>query len=68
MKIEQRPEAMTNEDLQMLEEGIDFSLVGEPIKDQRTLPSPISYDEYPVDVLQCSFLPGEHLPLEIELL
>jgi len=68
MKMNQLAQVITDQDLHTYEEGIDFSLVGEPIKDQRTLPSPISYDEYPVDVLQCSFLPGEHLPIEIELL
>lgn len=71
MKIHQNPAAINDKDLDVFEEGIDFSVEGEPIKDQRVLSLDvgengiINYQHYPIDVLENSFPPGEPLPREL---
>lgn len=71
MQLHLNPEAITDEDLRSFEEGTNFSLKGEPIKDQRVFSEniaeigEINYSHYPIDVLENSFPPGEPLPKEL---
>ena len=73
MIIDKNPVAITNKDLDEFQEGTDYSCEEVPTKDQRTLSKElvedgqIDYSMFPIDILECSFLPGDQLPDDLIL-